>query len=190
MYQRLWSKSGINCQKRPKVNLNGVLAIAADQINRNKDEKEEIAKRKIYYLQKMYMDSDYPMSDEVADKKLEQLIQRVMKIQFQHQDDIKFRFGPLKFKWFYTHVEVIHETIQKYPQLKEFLYLDHPDFKFSKNYLESKMEFMHYHEKQIINTEKNENCEFNNLWTLITCIFVYALNHGNDRVPLADAFRQ
>ena len=190
IYNRWWSYSNTNCKKSPRLNLNKVLAIAADEINRDKRKKAALINREVDYVQKMWKGTKYELTPQDAIKKFDCLMSRQMRIQFQHLNDVKFRHSPSKFKWFYTFVRVIEETIKKYPQLDEFLNGPNLDFEFSDQYLEAKMEFMSYHEKQIIRTEQNENCEFDNLWTLMESLFSYALNHDNRRMPLSDAFRQ
>lgn len=191
-YDFIWKHINFNCPKSPITNLNKELAIETANVNRNLVLKEELIKLKMDFQFRMRAETDFPMSDQVYDEKIDWLMARHFKLEFFRTDDKKFRHSPEKFQNFYTLLPVVKRLLNK-PELKslrEYLYgEENMDFEFSKEWLEAKEEFMIFHAQQVQRTEKNSNIEFDNFLTTCDNTIIYGSGHNDDRLPLRDPFR-
>lgn len=91
IYTNIWNKCNINCRRAPKTNINRELAKI--QNNLSAEKMEELITRKLTYQEKMWLNTDFPLTDDDWNAKMEWLLAHGFKIQFVHELDIKFRMG-------------------------------------------------------------------------------------------------
>ena len=109
-------------------------------------------------------------------------------MQFRHTRDIKFRFTTDKWLFFFQHVHIVEEVLNKNPNLKEHIYGENNmSFRFDSIFLKTKSDLNQHHSRQISRTESNQNIEFDSFWTLCEETWKYTLEDSS--MPLADADR-
>ena len=137
-------------------------------------------------------ETDYRMSETLYEEKFSYYLARDLKVQFIHDRDVKFRFGPAKYQFFHTHLPVVMKVLNKAENapLKEFLFGEqNPDFEFTPEFLEAKAEFNMFHALQVSRTEKVDNSEFESFLTTCENAYMYALGIEDGRCPLRDPYR-
>lgn len=192
IYERLWRKCNTNCKKAPKTNLNKQLAIETPIFNKDLALKSQVVKYKMDYLFKMWSETDYPMSEEEYDDKIQWYMLHDIKLEFTRESDHKFRHSPQKFQKFRCHLPVIVKVLDK-PEnqsLKEYLFgSENMNFTFSEEWLESKEAFMIQWGLNVARTETNANCEFNNFLTTCDRNIEFCTSHKDGRLPLGDPYK-
>lgn len=90
---------------------------------------------------------------------------------------------------FWVNVHLVEKVLNRNEHLKEHIYgVFNKDFVFDPVFMEGKCELNQHWSRQISRTERNDNIEFDSLWTLLWQIWEYCLGRAKDeREPLGDA---
>ena len=183
MYSKFWSKCKINCQRAPQTSLQKELKIAVERFTEK--EKEAVIQRQLELEMNFYRDTDYPMSEEVFEKKLANIMKLPLSAELSRDFDIKWRHPTHRWAIFNKFLPTMEKIFANNQNLQEHIFGD-MNFKFDPLWIESRTEFMKYQKAQIARCEKIENMQYQSGWDLFLNIQTYCLD---GRLPLRDPFR-
>ena len=186
MYKKIWENCKTNTKKRPICNLNKELRKTVENFTSN--QKELVVERRLVYEVKLFSETDYPLSEDFFERKWQQRMKMPLSCEFYREHDMKWRHVTSKWSFFNQYWPTIEEILEKNQVLKEHIYGGNTNFKFDPLWIESRTEMMIYHARTITRCERDENVEFQSLWSSKLQIYKYALGNGQ-RIPLKDPFR-